>query len=447
MKRLAESMLEKWKNKPSRKPLLLRGVRQCGKTYLLRDIFGASFPRCHYFDLERDRRAASVFAEGSLDPRRLLAELEFVADAPMDSSNDLIVLDEIQACPRALTSLKYFCDDLPGSFVCAAGSLVGVTTSEEPFPVGKVEFLDLNPMSFLEFLHAVGEHKVLEVVRDANCRGPLPDSAHRRLWELLGDYLVVGGMPEAVASFLDVGRHRPREAFLEARRVQEGLIQGYLADMAKYSGRENSMHIERVWRNLPAQLGREVDGNAPRYVFKGVLPGRRGYRGLEGPIGWLERARLVLRCSLVERAEPPLSGWTKPGRFKLYAHDVGILGALAGIRILDRGGFQDGFYKGWVAESLVAQEMICMGDRELYSWKRNTAEVEFLHVLDEGICPVEVKVGKSKNSKSAGVFASRYESPVVFKLGAWNYRKRGRTCFLPLYAAVFLRALDSVSLL
>ena len=229
MKRQAESKLKAWQSRPSRKPLLLRGVRQCGKTYLLRDIFGASFPHCHYFDLEKDARAASVFARGSLEPKRLLAELELVADTSIDPTRDLILLDEIQASPRALTSLKYFCDDLPGSFVCAAGSLVGVTTSEGPFPVGKVEFLDLNPMNFGEFLHAAGEHRMLQALMDAKCSGPLPDSAHQRLWELLGDYLVVGGMPEAVAAFLDIGRQGPREAFLEARRIQEGLIQGYLA--------------------------------------------------------------------------------------------------------------------------------------------------------------------------------------------------------------------------
>lgn len=435
MKRKAEKALAVWKSKSSRKPLLLRGVRQCGKTYLLKNIFGASFPVCHYFDLERDAEVASIFQNGNLEPKRLLSELEYAANASIDPHTNLIIFDEIQACPRALTSLKYFNDDLPGSFICAAGSLVGVTMSDEPFPVGKVDFLDLYPMSFPEFLEGVGEDRVLKALLLGSVDQKLPDVVHSKLWELLGEYLVTGGMPEVVETFQDMRGKSLRNAFYEVRGIQDNLIKGYLADMAKHSGRENSMHIERVWRNLPAQLGREIDSNAHRYRFKGVIPGRKGYRELAGPIGWLEKTRLVLRCLITNRAEPPLSAWTNPGRFKLYSHDVGILGAMADIPLLNRGGFREGFYKGWVAESLVAQEMIAVGGQALYSWKENTAEVEFLQQQENSIYPIEVKAGRRANSKSAGVFASRYNSPCIVKLGAWNFRTRGRTHFIPLYAA------------
>ena len=438
MKREAERALAAWKNRSSRKPLLLRGVRQCGKTYLLKNIFGASFPVCHYFDLERDTEAASIFQNGSLEPKRLLSELEYVVNASINPRENLIIFDEIQACPRALTSLKYFNDDLPGSFICAAGSLVGVTMSDEPFPVGKVDFLDLYPMSFPEFLEGVGEDRAQKALLLAGVDLRLPDVVHSRLWELLGEYLVTGGMPEVVETFRDMRENSLWDAFHEVRDIQENLIKGYLADMAKHSGRENSMHIERVWKNLPAQLGREINGNASRYRFKGMISGRKGYRGLEGPIGWLEKTRLVIRCLITNRAEPPLSAWTNPGRFKLYTHDVGILGAIADIPLLNRGGFREGFYKGWVAENLVAQEMIAAGEQALYSWKENTAEVEFLLQQENRIYPIEVKAGRRANSKSAGVFASKYNSPCIVKLGAWNFRTRGRTHFIPLYAAGFV---------
>lgn len=207
--------------------------------------------------------------------------------------------------------------------------------------------------------------------------------------------------------------------------------------MAKHSGKQNSMHIERVWRNLATQLGREIDGNAGRYRFKGVIAGRKGYSELEGPIGWLEKTNLVIKCLITNRAESPLSAWTNPGRFKLYAHDIGILGAMAGTPLLSRGGFQKGFYKGWVAESYVAQEMIAAGKQNLFSWMHNTAEVEFVLQQEKGIYPVEVKAGRRPNSKSAGVFASRYDSPCILKLGSWNFHSRGRTNFIPLYAAGF----------
>lgn len=418
--------------------MLLQGVRQCGKTYLLKELFAASFPECHYFDLEKNTDAASIFKNGNLEPERILSELEFVADAKITPARDLLILDEIQACPRALTALKFFCEDIPESFICAAGSLVGVTMSDEPFPVGKLEYLDLNPMSFMEFLEAVDGDRLKNTLLGAKHGEYMPEVAHKKQWDLLGEYIVVGGMPEAVKAYRNMREEGPRAAFIKAREIQDELIRGFLADMAKHSGRQNSMHIERIWMNLPSQLGREIEGNSSRYRFKGVIPGRKGYRGLEGPIDWLEKTRLVIRSPIANRGESPISAWTSPGRFKLYAHDVGILGALADIPLLDRGGFQEGFYKGWVAESFVAQELNTAGGAPVISWKEKTAEVEFLLQKQDKVVPVEVKSGSRSHSRSAGTFAAKYDPPEILKLGYWNFRNRGITRFIPLYAASIL---------
>ena len=418
--------------------MLLQGVRQCGKTYLLEQLFASSFPECHYFDLEKNTAAASIFRKGSLEPARILKELELVSDTKITPDRDLIIIDEIQSCPRALTALKYFCDDMADGYICAAGSLVGVTMSDEPFPVGKLEYLDLSPMSFMEFLDAMEEERLKSTFLCAAEGEALSETAHEKLWTILGEYIVVGGMPEAVNSYRSIRRESLRTAFMEARKVQENLIRGYLADMAKYSGQRNSMHIERVWRNLPSQLGREQDGNSSRYRFGGIVPGRKGYRGLEGPIDWLEKTRLVLKYSIANKGELPLSAWTTPGRFKLYAHDIGILGALADIPLLDRGGFHEGFYKGWVAESFAAQELNAAGAEPKIAWKENTAEVEFLLQKQDHVIPVEVKAGRRSHSRSAGTFAGKYDSPEIIKLGYWNFRKRGITRFIPLYAASML---------
>ncbi|MCD4776366.1 MAG: AAA family ATPase [Candidatus Aegiribacteria sp.] len=438
MKRKAIRELEAWKRKPSRKPMLLQGVRQCGKTYLLKQLFAPSFPGYHYFDLEKNTAAASVFRKGSLDPARILKELELVSDTNISPNRDLIIFDEIQACPRALTALKYFCDDMADCYICAAGSLSGVTMSDQPFPVGKLEYTDLYSMNFMEFLDALEEERLKNSLQNAIEEESLPEAAHDKLWNILGEYIVVGGMPEAVKAYRSIRRESLRTAFAEARKVQENLIRGYLADMAKYSGHSNSMHIERIWSNLPSQLGREQNGNSSRYRFKGVIPGRKGFRGLEGPIDWLEKTGLVLKYSIVNRGELPLSAYTAQGRFKLYAHDTGILGALADIPLLDRGGFHEGFYKGWVAESFVAQEFSAAGVEPNIAWKENTAEVEFLLQKRNDVIPVEVKAGRRSHSRSAGTFAGKYDPPEIVKLGYWNFRKRGITRFIPLYAASML---------
>jgi predicted AAA+ superfamily ATPase len=419
MRRTIEKNLQLWKKRTLRKPLLLRGVRQSGKTYLLRKLFAPSFPAVHYFDLEQDRTAASIFNRDSLKPEELINALEILSGNTIDIHSDLIILDEIQASPRALTSLKYFAQDMPEAFIAATGSLLGISLGYSSFPVGKVNYLDVNPLSLK----------------------PLDEFYHSRLWTLFSEYLSVGGMPEAVSCYSNLRIESTLHATEEVRMIMHNLLNSYLADIAKHAGSENSTQITEILKSIPAQLGREVNGNAERFRFKGVIPGKNKYQNLSGAINWLVASSILLKVPLANRGEQPLSAWESPNRFKLYLHDIGILSHLAEIPLLKKEAFIPGFYKGWVAENFVAQELTASGMNQLHSWQGGKAEVEFV-IQSEGISiPVEVKAGRRTQAKSAGIFAGKYASPLIVKLGFWTNSLTGDnkpTLKLPLYAAGLL---------
>ena len=441
MKRTIETDLQRWKNQPSRKPLLLRGVRQSGKTYLLRELFGPSFPKVHYFDLERDSTAANIFNRDSLDPEELIKALEFISKNTIDMHSDLIILDEIQASPRALTSLKYFAQDMPIAYIAATGSLLGVSLGKGSFPVGKVSILDVNPMSFTEFLMGINEHEASDVLINLDFEKPLEELYHNRLWNLLAEYLTIGGMPEAVDCYSNLRYISTFQALEEVSRIMDNLVTSYLADIAKHAGNVNSMNIAEILNNVPSQLGREINGNAERFRFKGVIPGKSRYRDLAGAINWLVASSILLKAPIANRGEQPLSAWESYNRFKLYLHDIGVLSTLADVPLLKRDTFIPGFYKGWVAENFVAQELTASGIHQLHGWHENKAEVEFVLQSDGVSIPVEVKAGRRTQAKSAGIFAGKYYSPLVIKLGFWTNSITGRnrpTLKLPLYAAGLL---------
>lgn len=431
MKRTIIKALTDWKDAKKRKPLILRGARQVGKTYILQAFGKTAFARFHYVNFEHDERLCALF-EKDLSPERILEELQFYLDDSIDKARDLIIFDEIQQCPRALTALKYFCEQMPELALCAAGSLLGVSLSGESFPVGKVTFLDLYPMSFEEFLEGLGKQRLVHLLRTHELSHPLPEMAHDRLWDMWKRYLIVGGLPEAVNTYRE-NLANPYDATQAVRLIQRNLLDTYIADIAKHSGKTNAMHIERLWHNVTHQLARTQDGSAPKFRFKDVIPGMRGYERLATPIGWLENAHLVLRTSIVERAAIPLAGFARENRFKQYFFDVGMLSAVSGIdpSLILKSDYSS--YKGYVAENYVAQELRCSGVRALYCWEGRTSEVEFLLETASSIIPVEVKSGNVTHSKSLKVFEERYKPMKSIVLSAKNVASRGSRLFLPLY--------------
>jgi len=435
MERLIQDRFRAWQTSRSRKPMLLQGPRQVGKTYSLKAFGGSCFRTVHYVNFEEDERLATAFA-GSLKPKAVTQDLSLRLGRLIEPDTDVLILDEIQQCPRALTSLKYFAEEMPELAVCAAGSLLGVHLGECSFPVGKVDLFDMHPLSYEEFLMALDEGLLLESWRRLEAESEVSETLHSRLWERLKHYLVTGGLPEVVQGFA-ANQHNLALAFKEARAVQTALMTAYVADMAKHAGKQNSMHIERLWRNVPAQLCRDMRGSAPKFVFKDVLPGAKGYGRLAGTIDWLVAAGLVLRLPIVNCAQLPLAGYERDNLFKLFVFDVGILGALSRLpprAILD---YEYGTYKGFVAENLVMQELTAAGRRDPVCWREGRAEVEFLCETSGQIVPVEVKSGWVTQAKSLQAFCGKYHPPYCAVLSARPLHAAPvrRKRYYPLYLA------------
>jgi len=406
MKRALYKNLLDWKSSPTRKPLLLRGARQVGKTYLLEDFGKKEFPKFHVFNFEQDKNLSHIF-EADLNPTQILADLSIHTGDRINSRSDLVIFDEIQACPRALTSLKYFYESMPELAICCAGSLLGVALSSESFPVGKVEFQNLFPMTFSEFLESLNEDLLVEVLGSYREVNTISEAAHRKLWGCLKEYYVTGGMPQVISEYIPMRDNR-FEAMNNTRKIQKELIEGYYRDFAKHSGKTNSMHIVSVFEDVPMQLSKNVEGSVSRYRFKGVIPGKKGYADLNSPISWLEKAGLIFKVKICNKAELPLESFCKNNLFKLYFFDIGLLGCMLDLPVEAIIAQDYGITKGYFAENFAAQEFVSAGVSKLYAWKERNSEIEFLRVLDGEIVPVEVKSGNRTKAKSLQQYRKKY---------------------------------------
>ena len=435
MKRLISRDLVAWQTKKRRKPLLLQGARQVGKTFLLQEFGNKNFARLHYINFEEQEQLIPVF-NGDLNPHRIVQDLSLFLNESIDLKMDLLVLDEIQQCPRALTSLKYFAEKMPELAVCAAGSLLGVHLGESSFPVGKVDELRMFPLTFEEFLMAGPNKMLYDAFESVNDLSPLSEMQHAMLWEEFKLYLVVGGLPEVVATFME-GRDDQFTALQDVRTIQTRLLSEYIADMAKHCGKQNAMHLERLWRNTPAQLGRDQDGSAPKFTFKDVIPGVKGYERLSGTIDWLVAAGLIIRLPIVNSGLLPFTVYSKENFFKLFVFDVGILGALSRLPAKSTLNYQYGTYKGYYAENFVAQEFTAAHRENFACWREKRAEVEFICEVDGSVIPVEIKSGWVTQAKSLGVFYNKYSPPycAVFSARNMGVNQASNRYYYPLYLA------------
>lgn len=418
MKRKLYQSLLHWKQKKNRNPLILNGVRQVGKTYLLRKFGEEHFPKYHYLNFEKNIALDKIF-EPDLDPHRIINEIQLFLRTTINAHEDLLIFDEIQASPRALTSLKYFCEDMSELALCSAGSLLGIHLNEQSYPVGKTDSLTLHPMSFEEFLLATSDKQTAEFFQSIQLDSKISAIAHERLWQQLKIYFVVGGLPEVVALYNDQ-KADFYAATVQVRQKQNELIKDYYADMAKHSGKVNAMHLDRLWRNVPIQLAYAQHGAATKFKFKGIVPGIDRYARLVNVLDWLENAGLIIKTYLANKARTPLVAHTKENTFKLFMFDVGILGAIDDIEpktILD---YDYGSYKGYFAENFVAQEFLCAADKQLFGWQEGTSEIEFIKQIENEIIPIEVKSGWITQAKSLKVFADKYHPAYRVVLSANN---------------------------
>ena len=427
MKRTLYEDLVHWKNSRRRKPLLLKGARQTGKTYLLREFGAREYANVSYFDFEQDPRLKSLF-DPDLKPQRIISDLETYSGARIVPDRDLIIFDEIQASDRALASLKYFSDQAPEFHIAGAGSLLGISLSQpSSFPVGKVNFLDLQPMSFFEFLDATGNRRLSKLLSGLHEIAPVPEAIHHQLIERLRDYFFVGGMPEAVKCFAD------REGAAEVRQIQHEILNSYVLDFAKHAPSSEIPKLRMIWDSIPRHLGKENK----KFMFSAVRKGARA-REYENALRWLEDAGLVHLCYAVISSRMPLKHYADRSVFKVYPLDIGLLGAMVQVQpqtpITAETLFTE--YRGALTESYVAQQIVAAGHEDLFYWRSRggKAELDFLLSLSGAVVPIEVKAGTSLQSRSLKSYANQFDPEIMVRASLRNLKKDGRICNIPLYA-------------
>lgn len=409
MQRLLLEELLAWRQQKTRKPLLVDGARQTGKTYLLQHLLGQYFPAVMRIDFLERPDLAEAFAE-SLTPADIISNLELLTNQPFNPASDLLILDEIGECPRAVTALKYFAEQSPEMYVAASGSNIGLLGS---FPVGKVEQHNLRPLTFHEFLLASGENALIRAFEQQTNSA----AAHQKLFERLTDYFFTGGMPEAVRSWYELADTSILQRIEAVTRIQQDLIEGYLRDFGKYAGKTDATLIEAVFRSIPAQLSLVQDESVKRFKFRGVHEKKSRYSEFESAITWLEKSRLALKNYPVEgMARSPLAAYQSPNKVKLFLFDVGLL-----CRMLDLSYAQikqQAYeYKGYIAENFVQQEFAAQGVDPTYSWQDARAEIEFLLSDGQGnIIPVEVKSGKRTRARSLQSYIQKCNPIKTIKL-------------------------------
>ncbi|WP_130812842.1 ATP-binding protein [Olsenella sp. Marseille-P4559] len=431
MRRTAMGALVEWKFRSSRKPLLVYGARQVGKSYLIREFANTAFEDYVFLDLERQAAARAAF-DGDLGPDRVISNLEQVTGRRIVPGRTLIVLDEIQAAPRALASLKYFCEELPNSYLIAAGSLLGVAVNRTGFsaPVGKVETLTLLPMTFDEWLDATGHGKMIGGITEAYAKKaayPL----HEQALDLYRTYILTGGMPEAVASYAEHGD------FATVSRVQHEILDLYVADMAKYAEPVETARIREAWSSVPAQLAKENH----KFQYKVVRSGGRASQYAVA-LDWLETAGLVNRCIRISSGQVPLKMQEDRSAFKVYLADTGLLSAMMEVppAVLFDEAARKRLDAGALTENYVAQNLVADGFVPRYWTSGRTAEVDF--VIEDGgarAVPVEVKSSGNVRSRSLSVYREKYEPVRALRLSTRNFGMSDDIESIPLYAAFCLK--------
>lgn len=426
MKRDIYQQLLQWKSSPGRKPLLLQGARQTGKTFILKEFGAKEYAKLHYFNFEAEPLIHDFF-KPDLKPGRIIESLSLYKKSDINPASDLIFFDEIQFSNNALNSLKYFCEDAPQYHIVAAGSLLGVKLSQpKSFPVGKVNFLMLYPMHFGEYLSARGEDRYRTMVENMQELTPLPLPFHDELIRLLKEYYFVGGMPEAVSSFAD------NRNYETVRTIQDTICKAYLHDFAKHTSPAEFPKISLIWDSIPYYLSRENK----KFIFSALSKSARA-REYESALRWLNDAGLIYMAHGVESVEQPLAAFGDRNAFKIYLLDIGLLGCVSRLTpdILVHGDDLFTTFNGAMVENFAAQQLIAMGQR-LFYWKResSTAEVDFLYEYKNSIYPLEIKAGINPRSKSLAAYGERYKPKKLLRSTLLNALQNGAVMNIPLYA-------------
>jgi predicted AAA+ superfamily ATPase len=408
----------------------MKGARQTGKTWLLKEFGRQQFKQVVYCNFEEEPLLEAFFRD-SLKPSDIIPKLSIHAGIEIRPGETLLILDEIQLSNNALNSLKYFCEEAPQLHVAAAGSLIGLKVSKpRSFPVGKVTLLDIFPMTFLEFLYAMGEARLRDMLEALSSLESIPEPFHVKLIDLLKVYYVVGGMPEAVKTYV-------RERALDlVRTVQRNILNTYAMDFAKHAPKEDVARLGIIWDSVPTYLAKENK----KFIYSALAKGARA-REYEVALQWLADAGLVHRSYAVEHVQLPIAGSADRSVFKVFSLDVGLLAAQARIPVeaVVRGDDLFSTYRGAFVENYVAQQLVAhMGEEggELYYWRSESrkAEVDFLVTIRGDVLPLEAKAGVNPRSKSLGVYRERFAPKLLLRTTLLNLVQQNALVNIPLYA-------------
>ncbi len=424
MERYAMRQLEEWYNRKNRKPLILKGARQVGKTWLMKEFGRTHFKNTAYVNFDNNKNMANVFND-DYDIERILMAINIETGVKIHPEETLIIFDEIQENPKAIASLKYFCEEASEYAIIAAGSLLGVAIHKGvSFPVGKVDTMELNPLSFREFLLAIGEEGLARLIDEVNI--PLIEGFREKYIDWLKKYYFIGGMPEVVSSFV------AERDFTEVRRLQRRIIEMYEADFSKHTSTNELPRIRMVWNSIPMQLAKENK----KFFFGKIKEGARA-KDFEIAIEWLLDCGLIKKVYNVSKPAMPLKAYTEFSAFKLYLLDVGLLAAMSE---LDAKSILDGSaifveFKGALTEQYVLQQLIA--DTEFtpyyYSETKSEGEIDFLIQKGTNIVPIEVKAEENLKAKSLRVYCDKFKPQIAIRTSMSNYREQDWMVNVPLY--------------
>lgn len=416
--------LKKWKDSPTRKPLIIRGARQVGKTWLMKEFGKQYYKKCAYINFDDNSRMDKLF-EDDFDLDKIIQGLKIESNVNIEPENTLIILDEIQETPKALKALKYFYENANQYHIVSAGSLLGVAIHEgTSFPVGKVDFLDLAPLSFFEFLEALGEENLLQLLKknDFDMIGVF----NSKLKEFLKLYYYVGGMPEAVNSYAQ------NKDLKEVRKIQKRLLEAYEQDFSKHAPSNIVPRIRQLWNNIPTQLAKENK----KFIYGLVREGARA-REYEIALSWLIDCGLVYQINRVTTSKVPLSAYQDFNAFKLYLLDVGLLSAMSGIdaQTLLEGNDVFEEFKGSLTEQYVLCQLKECTDLDVFYWfsDTGTSKLDFITQIGKDNVPIEVKASENLQAKSLKSFVQKYETKFNVRTSMSDYRNDDWITNIPLY--------------
>jgi predicted AAA+ superfamily ATPase len=426
MKRDIYENLTEWKNSDRRKPLILRGARQVGKTYILKEFGKNEYENVAYFNFEEDP-GLNDFFKVRIEPEKIIEKLSIYLETKILPEKTLLIFDEIQSSPETLSSLKYFNEKANQYHIATAGSLLGIKIGQAaPFPVGKVNFMDLYPFSFGEYLEGIGKSQLRRFLQSKTSFDPIETSFHEELIDHLKMYYFIGGMPEAILQYKNDGDLN------KVRVVQQEMLTAYEMDFSKYASKTDAIKITNTWKAIPGQLAKENK----KFRFTEISKHART-RDYNDIIQWLVDAGLVYKSFNVASPKLPLSGYREEHIFKLFLLDTGLLCAMLNIsqKTIVEGNALFSEYNGAFAENYVAQELIAHGHKEIFYWtSNNRAEVDFIISYNDLIYPLEVKSGMSTKNKSLRIYGEKYRPPILSRTNLRNFNRDHNINNYPLYA-------------